>query len=192
MQTFEEKNISDTTQNLQFIAYGLSYEAQQAWTFTRYNIEHFLTEHPPEILSPDGKGDGELADELALSYEQSVKATALLAAGRLDLLLQSTRPHLSGVFSERDVVTLLDCYQGGIFFPGQFNSISTDLCDHLGVEVDEYEASSIAPLVEKLLGLDAVQRVTLGDALEQAWHRGMKQQGLSPKDFFATLGIELT
>lgn len=191
MQTFEEKNISDTTQNLQFIGYGLSYKVQQAWTFTRDYIVNFLTEHPPEILTPDGKGEGELADELKLSYDQSVKATALLAAGRLDWLLQSTRPNLSGLFSEHDIATLLDCYQGDILYPDLFNSIASDLCDHLGIELDEYEASSIAPLVEKLLGLDAVQRVTLGDALEQAWHRGMKQQGLSPKEFFATLGIEI-
>lgn len=191
MQTFEEKNISDTTQNLQFIGYGLSYKVQQAWTFTRYYIMNFLTEHPPEILTPDGKGEGELADELKLSYDQSVKATTLLAAGRLDWLLQSTRPNLSGLFSEHDIATLLDCYQGDIFYPDRFNSIASDLCDHLGIELDDYETSFIAPLVHKLQNLEALQRVTVADALEQAWYRGMKQQSMSPKDFFATLGIEL-
>ena len=148
MQTFEEKNISDTTQNLQFIAYGLSYEALQAWTFTRYNIEHFLTEHPPEILSPNGKGDGELEDELALSYEQSVKATALLAAGRLDWLLQSTRPHLSGVFSERDVVALLDCYQGGIFFPAKQGATA----ELLAQAVDGFQARFVGQLKRLISG----------------------------------------
>lgn len=71
-------------------------------------------------------------DELKLSYDQSVKATALLAAGRLDWLLQSTRPNLSGLFSEHDIATLLDCYQGDILYPDLFNSIASDLCDHLG------------------------------------------------------------
>ena len=95
------------------------------------------------------------------------------------------------MLSERDIATLLDCYQGDIFIPDQFNSIASGLCDHLSIELDEYETSFVAPLIAKLLSLDSAQRVTLADALEQAWHRGMKQQSMSIKGFFATLGIEL-
>ena len=116
---------------------------------------------------------------------------ALLAAGRLDWLLRQTRPSLSGLFAESDVSALMDCYQGDMFFPDQMNSIASDLCDHLGVELDAYANSSIGPLVDKLQGLSAVQRVALADALEQAWHRGLKQENKSPTEYFATLGINL-
>jgi hypothetical protein len=109
----------------------------------------------------------------------------------LEWLLRKTRPSLSGLLSESDVATLLDCYQEDIFFPDQFNSIASDLCDHLGIELDDYETSGITPLVDKLRRLNSAQRVTLADALEQVWHRGMKEN-LTPKEFLATLGIELT
>lgn len=189
MQTIKEKYTSDITHNLQLIGYGLSYKVQQAWTFTSSYIANFLIEHPSEILKADDKG--QLDGSIKLSDEQSVAATALLAAGRLGWLLQSTRSSLSGLFSEQDIATLLDCYQGDIFIPDQFNSIASGLCDHLDIELDEYETSFIAPLVHKLQNLEAVQRLTLADALEQAWYRGMERQGMSPKEFFATLGIEL-
>ena len=190
MQSNQKKSLAEIAPNMEYVGDALPLQFEQAWNFSRSYISRFLNEHPPEVLKEPTQSNAE--GDINLSDEQSVTAVALIAAGRLDWLFKNIRPSLSGLFGENDISILLDCYQGDIFYPDQFNSMASDLCDHLGVEVDEYEASSIAPLVEKLLGLDAVQRVTLGDALEQAWHRGMKQQGLSPKEFFATLGIELT
>jgi hypothetical protein len=55
-----------------------------------------------------------------------------------------------------------------------------------------YATSRISPLVDTLLDLSAIQRLTLADALAQTWHRGMKQENMSPKEFLATLGIDVT
>lgn len=122
---------------------------------------------------------------------RSFEVPALFAAARLDWLLRKTRPSLSGLLSEHDVIMLLDCFQDDIFLPDQFQSIASDLCDHLGIELDDYETSNVASLVDKLRRLNSVQRVALADALEQAWHRGMKQENKSLKEFFATLDIDL-
>lgn len=68
---------------------------------------------------------------------------------------------------------------------------ASGLCDDLGIEIDDYRASAIAPLIEKLQDLNAVQRMTLADALEQTWHRGMKVEQKQPRDFLASIGIAL-
>lgn len=81
---------------------------------------------------------------------------------------------------------------GDLFFPDQLGHIASDLCRHLGVESFLSSGRPLAQLTEKLIDLTACQRLTLADALEQAWHRGMKQENKSPKEFFATLGIDLT
>lgn len=176
------------TQYLKGLGFGLSFDAHQAWTFSHDYIASYLNEHsaePEEVIEDANEASGNAASD-----DSNFKVAALMAAGRLNWLLQKTRPSLSGLLSERDIVTLLDCFQSSMFFPDQFGSIASDLCDHLGV--DPYEPSCIAPLVAKLLGLHPIQRVTLADALEQTWHRGMKQENMSPKEFLATLGIDLT
>ena len=60
-----------------------------------------------------------------------------------------------------------------------------------GDEFELYGTSDIAPLVDTLLGFSPIQKVALVDALEQTWYRGIKE-GHSPRDFFSTLGIDLT
>lgn len=77
------------------------------------------------------------------------KRSTLLAIARLQSVLQQTRPSLDGMFTEENFVALLNCFQGDIFYPGQIRRIASDLCDDAGVDVDCYETSGIAPLVDK-------------------------------------------
>jgi hypothetical protein len=172
MQVTEDKTMS-IAEKLIAISNRLPFQSEQAWTFSSYYMACYLQEHADN-------GAGMNSEEVSM-----------LAAGRLDWLLRETRPTLSGLFSEQDFIALLDCYQGDMFFPDQMNSIASGLCDHLGIELDDYEASGIAPLIEKLRGLNAVQRVTLADALEQTWHRGIEVEQKPPRDFLASIGIAL-
>jgi hypothetical protein len=172
MQATEHKAISSAVEKLCAISRSLPFESQQAWTSSSHYMASYLQEH-----ADNGTG---------LNSESA----AMMAAGRLEWLLLETRPTLSGLFSERDVMVLLDCYQGEIFFPEQMNCIASDLCDHLGVELVD-ETSGIGRLIHTLRGLTAIQRVTLADALEQTWHRGMKEEQRGPSDFLASMGIVL-
>ena len=189
MQFMKQEKTDAIIQYLNTIRYGLSFKVEQAWMFSASYMASYLSEHTAVHMKVNDegspRGDGKTLHDL------SSQVPALLATGRLEWLLRETRSSLSGLLSENDVATLLDCYQGDIFFPDQFNSIASDLCDHLGIELDDYETSDIASLVDKLRRLNSVQRVTLADALEQAWHRGLKEN-LTPKELLATLGIELS
>lgn len=172
MQVEKQKAIS-VVENLCTTARNLPFEFQQGWMFSSYYMANYLQEH-----ADNGTG-------------LSSSNAAMMAAGRLDWLLKQTRPTLNGLFSESDVVVLLDCYQGGIFFPDQMNCIASDLCDHLGIELDAHETSVIDSLIDKIRGLTAVQRVTLADALEQTWYRGIGLQQKQPGEFWALMGITL-
>ena len=184
------RDLAPTENTAMAIGEGLSWEAAVAWTFSISYIAMYLNEHAIQFAKVDDDEDVETTPEA--DEESSPNATALMAAGRLEWLLQATRPSLSGCFSERDIVVLLDCYQRTIFSPGEFDCIASYLCDHLGVELQDYRTSSIGKLVDTLLDLTAVQQLTLVDALEQTWHRGMDQEGQSPKEFLSTLGIGLS
>jgi hypothetical protein len=113
-----------------------------------------------------------------------------LATARLEWLLRDARGRLSGQFSSADIVLLMNCFQDTLFFPDQVRSIGSELCDDLGVEVDEWEQSEVAPLLKKLAALSMVERMALADALEQAWHRLKRDQG-GHEQVFELLGIEL-
>jgi hypothetical protein len=115
----------------------------------------------------------------------------IIACARLEWIFQMVRPALSEKFSEDDFVVLLDCYRADLFFPDQFNSLASDLCDHLGIDLDDYASSDSKGLIDKLRGLEPVQKVAMADALEQLWHRGLKS-GLSIPEFLETIGIQLT
>lgn len=188
MQSTKQEKMPIISQYLDTIPDGLSFEVEQAWMFSASYIASYLSQHTAVHMKAND-GNNPRRDEKTF-HDHSLEVPVLLATGRLEWLLRETRSSLSGLISESDVGTLLDCYHGNIFFPDQFNSIASDLCDHLGIELDDYEASEIADLIDKLRRLNAVQRVTLADALEQAWHRGGKEN-LTPKEVLATLGIEL-
>ena len=186
----EVQELTPIEQSLMAIGHGLPFHAQQPWAFSMFYIESHLNDHVPQYGNYNKRDDKRPSIESVDGRSSNV--AALMAVGRLEWLLRETRHSLSGRLSEQEVGTLLDCFQGQIYSPGEFGCITSDLCDHLGVELQDYRTSSIAKLVETLLDLTAVQRLTLVDALEQTWHRGMDQEGLSPKEFLATLGIDLT
>lgn len=116
--------------------------------------------------------------------------TAHLAMARFEWILQSTRRELSGIFSEAEIYMLLDCYRGELFFPGIFDDMACDLCDHLGLDLTNIEEPQDANLVKKLREMTPSQRATLADALEQTLYRGLKSDQ-SVEVFLATLGITL-
>jgi hypothetical protein len=190
MQTREQKTMSAIKLDLTAIRNGLPFEVEQAWIFSESYIATYLTDHTPAYIKNDE--ESQLRDVVEACDDRSSEVPALLAAGRLEWLLRQTRPSLSGLLSTQEVTTLLDCYQGDLFFPDQLGRTASDLCAHLGVETHLSSGKPLAQLIEKLIDLTPSQQLTLADALEQAWHRGMKQENKSPKEFFATLGIDLT
>ena len=186
----EVQELSPIEQSLMAMGHGLPFHAQQPWAFSMFYIESHLNDHVSQYGNDDER-DGKRPSIKSVGGRSS-NVAGLMAVGRLEWLLRETRPSLSGRLSEQEIGTLLDCFQGQMYSPGEFGCITSDLCDHLGVEFQDYRTSSIAELVETLLDLTAVQRLTLVDALEQVWHRGMKQENMSPKEFLATLGIDLS
>lgn len=148
----------------------LPFGTQQGWTSSQYYMTTYLHEH---------------ADNGACLNSEEV---ALFAAGRLEWLLRETRPSLSGLFTEQDVIVLLNCFQGDLFSPDQLSKIATNVCDDLGIELDAYKSSGIGPLINTLRGLTSVQQVALADVLEQLWHRGMSGD---MGEFLASLEIVL-
>ena len=148
----------------------LPFGSEQGWTSSEYYMASYLREH-----ADNGAG---------LNSEE----VALFATGRLEWLLRESRASLSGLFSKQDVIVLLNCFQGDLFAPDQLSKIPTNVCDDLGIELDEYESSSIGPLINTLLELTSIQQVALADALEQLWHRGMTGD---MEEFLASLEIVL-
>lgn len=132
-----------------------------------------------------------LQDHVEQSTAPTPVEAASLAMARLQWILQSTRRELNGLFDEAEIQLLIDCFHGELFFPDLLNNLASNLCDHLGIDLDSVEESEVASLVRKLLGLTPSQRATLADALEQTWHRGLKTDQ-SAKEFFGTLGIIIT
>lgn len=113
-----------------------------------------------------------------------------LACARLQWALEKSRRRISGIFSEADFMTLLDCNQDSFFAPDSFCSIPSILCDHHGISLDGYEATHLKALVNKLRDLDELQCFALGDAMEQAWHRGLDTEQTT-REFLQACGIEL-
>ncbi len=166
---------TDFERNLELretVLHGKPLHVQQALLYSLDPAERFAKEHGQDSLYPTSTRE-------------------VLAFARCDWLLRQYRPGLSGKFTLADITALLDCFQANLFFPDQFDDIASDLCDDLGIELRNYEQTWAAPLIRKLLGLSAGERVALADALEQTWHRAMPD-GKEPDEFFAELGIELT
>lgn len=150
----------------------LSFEAEEGWTSSLYYIARSLDER---ACSGTGFDD---------------RQSALMAAGRLDWLLHASRFTLSGLFSEKEIFTLVNCYQGTVFSPDQISTIASDVCHDLGIELDDYEDSSAAPLINKLLSLDPLQGLILADILERIWYQPRGKIKQIP-EVFESLGIQL-
>lgn len=150
----------------------LPFEGEQAVMFSSSYVDDYDSQH---ALEKNGM------DEEVANY---------LAASRLQWLLVTARRQLSGRFDTNEMTLMMNCFQGDIFFPDMFNSIATAICEEFGVEIDELDASPLAPLVEKLRGLSELERVTLADALEQAWYRA-GENGKTHFEVLTELGIEV-
>ncbi|WP_323139978.1 hypothetical protein [Massilia phyllosphaerae] len=168
-----ESSLELTVKQMHKESRGLPFEVEGAWECTCYYMALYMDEH-----ADNGAG-------------LNIKKSALMAAGRLYWLLRETRPTLSGLFSEGDILTLLNCHQGNMFYPERMDKIESDLCDEFGVALDDAYEPTLGQLIEKLRSLNALQRMTLADALEQTWYRGIGLEKKQAKDFLKTLGIYL-
>ena len=170
MENNQLNTVEATVEKFPAISECLPFQVQQAWDSSASYMARYIQKR---------------ADN---SAGLNSEAVALFATGRLDWLLEKTRPTLSGLFSEQDIIVLMNCFQGDMLPPNQVGRIASNLCHELGIEVDEYESSNVAPLINKLLALTSVQQVALADALEQLWHRGMSGD---MGEFLASMDINL-
>ena len=150
---------------------GLPFCSQQAFTLSHDYIERYLEQHALESTGLDER------------------RASLIAAARLEWVLRQTRRELRGLFSVVDLGVLLDCFQGTLVGPCDLTSLAGDLCDRYGFGPSEME-SPVGPLVSKFNALTPSQHAAIADAIEQAWHRGVKL-GVPPEDVFRALEIEL-
>ncbi len=72
------------------------------------------------------------------------------------------------------------------YAPNELHRLATDICNDLGVEIDEAEQSSLWPLLERLFSLTKGQSVALIDALQLAL-----VAEVGPTECWKALGIEL-
>ena len=164
--------------------------------FNNQFTEEYMTEND---INPAYEDVLEYSQDLANVYvderqmpEDGLTANhmIMLACARLQWVLMQHRPQISRMFTEDEIINLLDCNQERLFIADRFSSIPSDLCDHYGIEPHNYLSSRLIDLTDKLLSLNSMQCFALADALEQTWHRGMKDEQ-TPKEFLQTLGIEL-
>lgn len=104
----------------------------------------------------------------------------------LQELLKQCRMELSGVFSRDDLFILLNGMFQSRYAPDELHRLATDICDALGVEIDQAEQSSLWPVLERLFSLTGGQSVALCDALQRAL---TAEEG--PAQCWKTLGVEL-
>ena len=150
----------------------MPFYAHQAFNFSYAYAERYLVEHASEKSRFDND------------------SASVMACSRLEWILNETRKELSGRFTEQQIELLLNCFQAEIFFPDQFNDIASSLCEDLGIEFDEYQQHPIGPFINELRELSPAQRVTLADALEQTWYRGLPS-GKGVAEFLEELGLKL-
>ncbi len=113
-------------------------------------------------------------------------ATATVSTEALFNLLSQYRQELSGLFSRDDLLILLNGLFQSRHEPNELHRLATDICDDMGVEIDEAEQSSLWPLLERLFSLTKGQSVALIDALQRAL---VAEEG--PSECWRALGIEL-
>ena len=162
---------SQTATQLANLHEDLSFEAKQSWTASLCYMARYFDEH---------------------SYNDSGlchKRSAMIAAARLDWLLQESRVTLNNVFTEKEIFILLNCYDVTIFSPDQIQRMASNVCNELGIDVCHHKEHIASPLIEKLIGLNALQQLTLADALERVWYRSVETWRIS--EVFRSIGIKL-
>lgn len=128
---------------------------------------------------------------MVLWQERTGRSISEATAAELNELLRQGREDLNGVFSASDYYTMLDCVQEEQQSPDQMQRLATNICDHLGIELDEYEDTFVAGLVNGLLGLTMAQSVALSDLLSRTWLECRGVPGRTFEEFWESLGIGL-
>ena len=113
-------------------------------------------------------------------------ATATVPTEALFKMLSQYRQELTGLFGRDDLLILLNGLLQSRYEPNELHRLATDICDDMGVEIDEAEQSSLWPLLVRLFSLTKGQSVALIDALQLAF---VAQEG--PAECWKALGIEL-
>jgi hypothetical protein len=167
-----EQNISKINSEISSTERPLAFEYEEAYSFSTWYASKHLG---AKTMFPDSPSSSEIS---------------ILAVARYEWILQKSAKSISNIFTAGDVIALLDCYQGEIFFPDRFDSIASDVCNHLGIELDEYESSDVAELINKLRGLSPIECAVLAEVLEHLWNTDMRA-GLNIGDACAARGIQL-
>jgi hypothetical protein len=165
--------ITNIANQLSTLSDDLSFEVGEGWTSSLYDIAYYVDEHTYNDAGLDDRRSG------------------LMAAGRLNWLLDASRSRLNRIFSEKDIFTLINCYQDIVFSTGQISTMASYVCNCLGIELRNYEVSSAAPLINKLLNLDPLQRLILADTLERIWYQPPGTKTKQIPEVFESLRIKL-
>ena len=114
----------------------------------------------------------------------------LVATGRLNWLLNVVGPSLSDTFTADEIRQLATCLGEGPVSSADISNLPGVVLDDLGIEPDEYASTSVAPLIDKLQALNALERVALADAIDRVCHCP-QDEVLPLSEGFAKLGITL-
>lgn len=114
---------------------------------------------------------------------------ALFGIGRLEWLVSSTYSELSDKFTESELLTLMNCIIGGPLSIQQIDALPSLILENYGIEVDDYESTPFAPLVNKICRLTPLQRLALVDAAERIFHDLGRTDSLQSS--FTHYGIKL-
>ncbi|WP_394791107.1 hypothetical protein [Rhodoferax sp.] len=114
----------------------------------------------------------------------------VIACGRFQRILENQRSNLSGKFTEADIQMLLALSGGAMFSPQDVENLAGEVSVHGGVSEESDAIQQRNMLSRRISALSYVERLVLVDAVEQAWTLA-PLQGMSIKDFFLSLDIEL-
>lgn len=114
----------------------------------------------------------------------------LVATGRLNWLLKAVRPSLSDTFTADEIRQLGTCLGAGPVSSPDISNLPGVVLDDLGIEPDAYASTSVAPLVDKLQALNALERLALADAIDRVCYCATDAV-LPISEGFAKLGITL-
>lgn len=175
MKAIEQNDIADTIEEIALTLDALSSQSEKEWDLSVNHMTKYL--------------------KARVNYERGLdlEKVALLAAAGMQFLHDETMRSLSGKFTEGDITALMGCYQGDIVSPNKAVNVSVDILNSVFPKRDENCAIDTIRLIEKLHGLNTVQRFTLVDVIEQIWYQGGVEPKniVSPKNFLASIDIEL-
>ena len=114
----------------------------------------------------------------------------LVATGRLNWLLKAVGPSLSDTFTADEIRQLGTSLGAGPVSSADISNLPGVVLDDLGIEPDAYASTAVAPLIDKLQALNALERVALTDAIDRVCYCP-QDEVLPLSEGFARLGITL-